>query len=346
MKTRLQLPRTLAISIVNKVAIQTIFYVFVFVFCVLAPCEDAVADVMHRVYVWDFESNESIGQEYPKLITMEFEEKLIHERCFHVLERRSINKVFSHRENELKISSIKDIPISGLEALKQSQAKYVIFGYIYDDIRSGQIRVSATLQDLFNETKIVYSVKFLRGKIFDVESREAKMEELASKFCSSFALECMDLMEEIQSHEKEYELLKRKESVDRGIFLDDEIMSLLRDMRSLMEKSDRCRVFFDFSTVDAELAFRDNRRNIRAIRMQIERETDLLSSILEEEREIEKGIEMVESIIKNLHELKREYSNISSGDSSPTLSFIDKKIFLMEEIKGELIKRNKHSGGE
>jgi hypothetical protein len=134
------------------------------------------------VYAWEFTTSNNEINSLTKSFTNEFEEELIQSKIFTVLERRNFNKLLSHKDNERAILKIEDIPTNTLDSLKFKQANSVIFGEVFDDIESGQVKITATLQKFDGTSVSKNSVDLSRGKRFDAESRREKMKELVEKF--------------------------------------------------------------------------------------------------------------------------------------------------------------------
>ena len=139
------------------------------------------------VYVWDFATREHKKNELTINLTKEFEEALIQSGCFLVLERRDYDRLIAQKDNEKAILGIENISTTTLESLKSHQASAMLFGEVYDDIESGEIKVTITFQR-FDGIKRVWSIRFLRKKRIDAESREEAMQELAGKICNDPSL--------------------------------------------------------------------------------------------------------------------------------------------------------------
>jgi hypothetical protein len=119
------------------------------------------------------------------MVTEEFEESLIKARCLRVIERRRLDRLLAHQEQEKRISNAKSLDPTSRRELTATGADSVVFGTITDDLEGGQFKVAVTLQTLAGEILADTSVRITRGKRFDAEERELRMDELASKLCSS-----------------------------------------------------------------------------------------------------------------------------------------------------------------
>ena len=136
------------------------------------------------VYVWDFTSQDSTMDDIVDKLTVEFEEALIKKGCYVVLERRKYDRLISQKDNERSILNIEGISSTTLDSLKFYKAALVIFGEVYDDIESGEIKVTVSFQ-AFNGEKIKQqSILFRRGLRIDAKSREKEMEKLVEEICS------------------------------------------------------------------------------------------------------------------------------------------------------------------
>jgi len=149
------------------------------------------ASDMQTAYVWDFEAEYTDTERDSDLkylsekLTDEFEEKLIQARCFKILDRRSRDLVIFQEKLEQKIRGIEDIPEEGKDILKEKQADFVIFGIIFDDIKSGEYKIRVTIETFQGEKIALESIRLRRGKIFDAEHRELSMEELSQLLCEA-----------------------------------------------------------------------------------------------------------------------------------------------------------------
>jgi phosphoribosylformylglycinamidine (FGAM) synthase PurS component len=138
-----------------------------------------------RVYVWDFVDNNGRQTDLTERLTSEFEEVLTQGKCYQVLERRRFDRLLAHIKNEKAIADLNGISKSSMgEIQKITNAQMVVFGKVDDDVESGQIQVTVSLQH-FDSSKEVKSVRMRRGQRFDAESRETAMKKLVGEICGS-----------------------------------------------------------------------------------------------------------------------------------------------------------------
>ena len=141
------------------------------------------------IYIWDFTSKDSkdpnIDMDYiTERLTDEFEEALIKSGCYTVLERRKYDRLITHKDNERSILGIEGISSATLDSLKFYQARVVIFGNVFNDIPSDEIKVTVTFQSFSGEKLKIESIRFRRDSVGDATSREKAMEKLVEEICS------------------------------------------------------------------------------------------------------------------------------------------------------------------
>lgn len=142
-----------------------------------------------NVYVWDFGTRDSKKTSLTKNFTEEFEGALIRANCCVILERRNYDRLMAQKNNEIAIMSIEGIAESSVITLKTLEANAVIFGEIYDDVESGEVKITATVQAFDGKNLARENAKISRGRRLDTTSREKIMQELAEKVCSSLVSE-------------------------------------------------------------------------------------------------------------------------------------------------------------
>ena len=143
----------------------------------------------YKLYVWEFGTRDGSRNELTASLTREFEEALMKESCVVVLERRNYDKLMSQKDTEKAIMAIDGISDYSLRNLKTIEASGVIFGEVYDDVQSGEIKVTARVQKFDGQNMAFDSVRLSRGRRFDAASRERSMDELAFSMCSSLTPE-------------------------------------------------------------------------------------------------------------------------------------------------------------
>ncbi|MCI5194561.1 MAG: hypothetical protein D3915_15840 [Candidatus Electrothrix sp. AU1_5] len=142
-----------------------------------------------NMYIWEFGNRNGMRDETTQNITREFETALIGTQCCTVLERRNYNRLMKQKGNEKAVMSIDGITDASVSTLKNLEAGAVIFGEVYDDVASGEVKVSAVVQDFTGKSLTKQSIRFSRGKLSDAASREENMNALANKLCSALVEE-------------------------------------------------------------------------------------------------------------------------------------------------------------
>jgi len=151
-----------------------------FIFCaVIATTAQAQTLDKLIIYVWDFGTRNGEKNELTANLTNEFEEVLIQSKRCVVLERRNYDRLLAQKDNERAILKIEGISPTTLNNLKAHQANTVVFGEVYDDVESGQIKVTVVFQKFDGVKLTQQSILFSRGKRLDAESRKNAMQELA-----------------------------------------------------------------------------------------------------------------------------------------------------------------------
>jgi len=166
---------------IRKTQLCVLFIVLVAsIFCIEIG---AAAKKEQSAYVWDFTTRYSQKNKMTSKFTHDFETAFVQFGCYKILERRNYGRLIAQIDNEKAISEISRISTDTLDNLKGIQANIVIFGEVFDDIDSGEIKITVTFQ-AFDGTKILMkSIRISRGKAGDAESREKAMKELTDKIC-------------------------------------------------------------------------------------------------------------------------------------------------------------------
>jgi hypothetical protein len=133
------------------------------------------------VYVWDFSTLDGKKNKLTINLTNEFEEALIQSKQHLVLERRDYAGLISQKDNEKAILNIEGVTPTTVNNLKAHQANAVIFGKVYDDVESGQIKVTVIVQKFDGLKLTQQSIYLSRGLRYDAESRNKAMQELVNK---------------------------------------------------------------------------------------------------------------------------------------------------------------------
>ncbi|WP_420209219.1 hypothetical protein [Candidatus Electronema sp. JC] len=158
-----------------------LFYSIIF----LSSASDVRAEKDFSVYIWEFGTREGQKTETTRNVTQEFEGAFIRTQCCSVLERRNYDLLMSQRENEQAIMSMEGIADASVNTLKTLEADAVVFGEVYDDVQSGEVKIIVAVQNFAGKSLTSQSVRFSRGKLSDAASREESMKALAEKVCSA-----------------------------------------------------------------------------------------------------------------------------------------------------------------
>lgn len=138
-----------------------------------------------HVYVWDFTTRERQTTQITKNLTVEFQEALQVNGCLKLLERRQMDAVLAHGQNEQNIFDVSGIDQSLIKALKVSKAGGVIFGELYDDKEDGNYRLQVKVQGFDTEILAISSTRIRRGEMSDGFKRDAYMRKLVARLCAS-----------------------------------------------------------------------------------------------------------------------------------------------------------------
>ena len=133
------------------------------------------------VYVWEFVTRDRQKTELTDKLTHDFEAALIQHGHFTVLERRDIDRLIAQRDNERAILDILEVSHPTREQLEARRADMILFGEVFDDVDSGQIAVTITLQEFDGTKRLKKPILLPRGKRLDAASRQAAMAELVHK---------------------------------------------------------------------------------------------------------------------------------------------------------------------
>jgi len=143
-----------------------------------AVLSQPVPSFAQNLVVWDFATRDGKKTELAASLTHEFEEALSESRAYVVLERRNFDRLQAVIENEKALQSISQITPAVSREVKQMGVSVVVFGEVFDDVRSGEISVAVTFQDFTGEKLLVKSVLMRRGLALDAASRREKMRDL------------------------------------------------------------------------------------------------------------------------------------------------------------------------
>ncbi len=131
------------------------------------------------IYVWEFTNRDGSRNEYTRSLTEDFEEKLIQSRCCkNILQRRHYARLFDQKEQEKSILSIENIPPTLFDRLKALDAKEVVFGEVFEESSSGQIKITVTVESFNSKILDKASIYLPKYMLVDPFSRREKISEL------------------------------------------------------------------------------------------------------------------------------------------------------------------------
>jgi uncharacterized protein YcfJ len=138
------------------------------------------------VYVWDFTDRTLQKTEQTANFTHDFEVALMQfgGSNYRVIERRQLDRLQGHAENEAKIASMAQLSPEAVATLKTQKAEQVIFGEVYDDVSSGQVSITVTFEDFSGQKKLIKSTLMARGMVNDASSRASAMEKLVKEIAA------------------------------------------------------------------------------------------------------------------------------------------------------------------
>ncbi len=133
------------------------------------------------VYVWEFTTRNGERNDLTMSLTEEFEEALTQSECCNILQRRYYSRLFDQKENERAISNLGAVPKTAKDGLKSLEANTVVFGEVYDDTNSGQVRISVSFESF--EGKILKKASSYLPKfaIADPSKREEAVDKLMTE---------------------------------------------------------------------------------------------------------------------------------------------------------------------
>lgn len=145
------------------------------------------------LYVWEFKTRTGEINNDTKTITREFEEAIIRNDCFKVLERRRYAQLFSQRENEKNITSLNSLPASTIDTLRSIQANAVVFGEVFYNNDNGYVTISVSIESFSSQLIAGESVSILRKYLYDPDSLEKAVIDLEKKVTED--LQCVHVEE-------------------------------------------------------------------------------------------------------------------------------------------------------
>ncbi|MEM9293578.1 MAG: hypothetical protein AAGD01_18000 [Acidobacteriota bacterium] len=136
------------------------------------------------VYVWEFSWRSGEEDSLTQSVTREFEEALIGLRGYRVVEGRAPGALKEQLDNVRAIRTILDIPQSQRDLIASYDIDQVVLGELFDDIDSGEVVLSITLQRLDGTKVQATSSSVSRGKIRDRETRVELVRSLVNRLSS------------------------------------------------------------------------------------------------------------------------------------------------------------------
>lgn len=133
------------------------------------------------VYIWEFTTREGERNAITKSFTEEFKEALIQSQCCTILQRRCYARLLDQKRNEKSITSFQGLSESTLVDLKSLEAEMVVFGEVYDDSSSGQVKFSAQFETFTGNIYKKASSYLPKYALADPSKRETAVEELISE---------------------------------------------------------------------------------------------------------------------------------------------------------------------
>lgn len=133
------------------------------------------------IYVWNFSDRNGSMNSLTNSLTDEFEEALLQTDCCEILQRRTYARLFQQRENERAISGYGNLSSDSKSRLKDIQANTVVFGEVYDDTNSGQVKVAVSFENFNGTIDKQASVYMAKYDINNPSKREEAVAELIDK---------------------------------------------------------------------------------------------------------------------------------------------------------------------
>ncbi|MEZ4993522.1 MAG: hypothetical protein R2824_24075 [Saprospiraceae bacterium] len=130
-----------------------------------------------KIYVWEFATRDGVRNDYTRSLTEEFEEALIQSECCEVLQRRLYSRLFDQKQSERTIMKLDGAPEVVINNLKSLEAEAVVFGEVYDDTNSGQVKVTINFESF--EGRIIKKASTYLAK-YDL-ANPSKREEAVEK---------------------------------------------------------------------------------------------------------------------------------------------------------------------
>ena len=133
------------------------------------------------MYVADFRS-ETLKDRSALLssFTEQFEGALMASGSYIVLDRRKVDSLLRESKNEMNLS-LQSLPAAARERIRQLEnAQGVVFGQVIDDVDSGEVIITATLEKFDSVKQWQHTVVMKRGLVQDYTQRQQAMNRLVS----------------------------------------------------------------------------------------------------------------------------------------------------------------------
>lgn len=130
------------------------------------------------VYVWEFTTRDGKTDEVTTSLTEEFEEAITQSECCTILQRRYYSRLFEQKKNENAIMNLESLPKSALDGLTSLEANTVVFGEVYDDTNSGQVKISINFESFKGIILNKASTYIPKYALADPSKREEAVKKL------------------------------------------------------------------------------------------------------------------------------------------------------------------------
>lgn len=151
---------------------------------------NAVTTVRPKVYVWTFQSRTVTDATLLDNISDEFETLVVQLGKYQVLQRRTLARLLKQRDDESRLlSSLSNIDQLDRETLETADAEAVFFGTVVNDIASGTVKISVTLESF--DSSILWKGEVLMRPLVlqDPELRKERLKSLLGEVPSDGRLE-------------------------------------------------------------------------------------------------------------------------------------------------------------
>lgn len=162
-----------------KTQINT-FFILQSVFCLLLafPSRLSSQEITGNIYVWEFTTRDGVRNDITQSLTEEFEEAMIQSECCNVLQRRHYARLLDQKQNETAIRGLNDMPQDKASALKSLDGNTVVFGEVYDDTNSGQVKFSVNFESFNGKILKKASTYVPKYDLANPAKREAAVDKI------------------------------------------------------------------------------------------------------------------------------------------------------------------------